>query len=180
MVDPSDIIMPDNALHHALEASVGRMGGAPRMGPPPTPEGADFGPVGDEAAAPPEPPPQVQPVPVEGVSPAPVPPAGPFKFIDMNNFIVVTEEGEAVSIVNLEIQKTLMMICRNTVWFANNDKFIAMSEKYGLPLPQVAPQEAPDGQAPLPEVPSKEGAPEVPQKTESMLPVQPAKRRRKK
>lgn len=178
-----EITPPNNAYADALNATVGRMGGGARMGPPPQPSPEevraqverDWGPAGDEAAAPSEPPPQE---PLGDVSPTPVPPVGPFRYIDMENFLVVTSENEVFPIPDMTVQRDLMMLCRNTVWFATNDKFIAMSEKYGLPLPG---QEAPSGQgAKVPTVPATKAPAEVPPAQKGVLPVQPTKRKRKK
>ncbi len=168
-----------------MDAAVGRMGGgsqAPRMGPPPSrtqeelraEANRNFGPVGDDAAVPSEPPQQINPV-VEGqVSPGPVPPAGPFLYIDMNTFTVVTRDEERFPIKDMDAQKGLMILCRNTQWSATTDKFVKMSETYGLPLPQVGQQETSDGQTPLPEVSPVETSKKVRGKTKKLSKVSPA------
>ncbi len=98
---PTKVTSPNNAYAAALDATVGRMGGGSRMGPPPsrTQEelraevNQNFGPAGDDAAVPSEPPQQtIQGSPNQSVSPGPAPPAGPFLYIDMNTFSVVTRD----------------------------------------------------------------------------------------
>lgn len=171
MTEPKDITYPDNAMTRALDAAASRSGGtSSRMGPPPSPTpeeiraqvNRDWGPAG-EVPAPAletEPPQQQEPL-GSNVSPTPAPSAGPFRYIDMNTYTVVTATGEYFPIKDMNIQKTLMMIARDTVWFTTNDKFIAMSEQYGLPLPKVRQQEAPNVETPMPPVPPSEKPPKV-------------------
>ena len=175
MTERRDIVVPRNALSDTLtememNRTAGRMGGgSSRMGPPPTPTPEeiraqverDWGPAGE--VPPPhtpmeEPPPAQDPPGAEGrVSPVLAPSAGPFRYIDLETFSVVTREGEYFPIKDMNVQKGLMMVARDTVWFATNDKFIAMSKEYGLPLPQVQQQsEAPDDETEMPAVLSAE------------------------